>query len=453
MLILDLIIAFIVTFVLLLFSVFKGIFLAYPLIAGLILFIIVAIRRGNSLNQVLFMAFNGGKKSFIVIKIFILIGAITSIWMTSGTVPALVYYGIQLLKPNVFILSAFLTSCFVSFLIGTSIGTTGTIGIALMVVAKGGDVNLAATAGAIIAGAYFGDRCSPMSSSASLVAYLTGTNIYSNIKNMFKTSVVPFIISIIFYAIVSRIYPLHISANGLNNEIVKAFNVNIIVLLPALVILIFSALKINVKTSMLVSIITAFLLSTFIQQESLVNCIKFIIFGFSMDKSSPLYAILKGGGIISMLKTTLVIFVGSAFAGVIEGSKLLNKVEAITLKADSRYEVFLNVTIISVFTAAVGCSQVFAVMLTHMLDKKAYEKNELDNSFLAIDLENTAIMISALIPWNIALLAPLIILGANASCMPYLFYIYMVPITNLLLIRFKSNKKSNTNPVEVNIGN
>jgi NhaC family Na+:H+ antiporter len=451
--ILDLIIAFIVTFGLLLFSVFKGIFLAYPLIAGLTIFILVAIRRGNALKQVLFMAFIGGKKSFIVIKIFILIGAITSIWMASGTVPALVYYGIQLLRPNVFILSAFLTSCFVSFLIGTSIGTTGTIGIALMVVAKGGDVNVAATAGAIISGAYFGDRCSPMSSSASLVAYLTETNIYENIKNMFKTSMAPFIISIIFYAIVSTIYPLHSSAIGLNNEIAKAFNVNIIVLLPALVILIFSVLKINVKTSMLVSIITAFLLSIFIQQESLINCIKFILFGFGMDKSSPLYSILKGGGIIAMLKTSLVIFVGSAFAGVIEGSKVLNRVEAITLKADSRYVVFLNLTIISLLTAAVGCSQVFAVMLTHMLDKKAYEKNKLDNSFLAIDLENTAIMISALIPWNIALLAPLIILGANASCMPYLFYIYMVPLTNLILIRFKSNKNSSTKPIGLNVSN
>lgn len=449
----DLIIAFLVTFLLLIFSVLNGIFLAYPLIVGIIIFIIVAVRRGNTLKKVLSMAFNGGMKSLIVIRIIILIGAITAIWMVSGTVPAIVYYGIQFLRPNIFILSAFLTSCFVSFLIGTSFGTSGTIGIALMVIAKSGDANLSATAGAIIAGAYFGDRCSPMSSSASLVAHLTDTNIYGNIKNMFKTSIVPFALSVVFYAIISRIFPLHSSSNGLNNEIIKAFNVNVIVLLPALIVLIFSIFKINVKLSMIVSIIMAFLLGIFIQHESIVNCIKFIIFGYGMDKSSPLYTIIKGGGIVTMLKTSLIIFLGSAFAGVIEGSKMLNRVEDITLKADSRYEVFLNVTIISILTAAVGCSQVFAVMLTHMLDKKAYEKNELDNSILAVDLENTAIMISALIPWNIALLAPLIILGANTSCIPYLFYIYMVPITNLVLLRFKSKKETTINNVKLNITN
>ena len=401
---LDLIIAFIVTFILLLFSVVKGIFLAYPLMAALILFIVVAFKRGNTFKSILSMALTGGKKSFIVITVLILIGVITSIWMASGTVPAIVYYGIKLLRPNVFILSAFLISCFVSFLIGTSLGTCSTVGIALMVIARSGDANLAATAGAIISGAYFGDRCSPMSSSASLVSYLTDTNIYKNIKNMFATSIVPFGISVIFYAIVSGVFPLHNSTNVINNEILNTFNINILVLLPALIIFIFSALKINVKKAMMVSIIIALLLSIFVQHETLINCLKFMVFGYNTDKSNPLYTIIKGGGIISMLRTSLIVFIASALAGVIEGSRMLTVIENLTLKANSRYEVFRNVVITSVFAATLGCSQLFAVMLTHMLNKKAYENNGLGNSLLAIDLENTAIMISALIPWNIALL-------------------------------------------------
>ena len=154
-----------------------------------------------------------------------------------------------------------------------------------------------------------------------------------------------------------------------------------------------------------------------------------------------------------MLKASLVIFVGSAIAGVIEESKMLHNIEVITLTATSRYGVFTNVIITSIFTAAVGCSQSFAVMLTHMLNKKAYEKNRLDNSCLAIDLKNTAIMISALVPWNIDLLAPLMILGTNAACIPFLFYIYMVPITNLISIGFKYNKKPNINTAEINTSN
>lgn len=440
--ILDLIIAFTITFVLLVVSVYKGIFLAYPLIMGLVVFFIVAVKRGYESKNILIMAYKGGKKSFIVIKILILIGAITAIWMASGTVPSVVYYGVKLVKPNLFILSAFLISCFISFLIGTSLGTAGTVGISLIVVARGGGVSIAATAGAIIAGAYFGDRCSPMSSSASLVAAITETDIYDNIKNMFKTSIVPFVISIIFYAVVSFKFPLHNSANSINNEILKVFSVNMIVLLPALLIIIFSLFKINVKVSMIVSIIIAFILSIFIQHETVLNCIKFIIFGYSMDKTSPLYTIIKGGGIIAMLKTSLVVFITSAFAGIFEGTEMLNVIENMAGRANSRYQVFRNLVITSLFTASVGCSQVFAVILTHMLNKKAYERNEIDNSTLAIDLENTAIMIAALIPWNVALLVPIMILGANDSCIPYLLYIYILPIVNLIFLKFKGEEKS-----------
>lgn len=437
----DLIITFAITFMLLVLSVYKGIFLAYPLLAALIMFSIIAARRGYALKDILTMTYNGGKKSLIVIKVFILIGAIMATWMASGTVPAIVYYGVRLIKPDAFILCAFLISCFVSFLIGTSVGTSGTVGIALIVIAKGGGVNVAATAGAIIAGAYFGDRCSPMSSSANLVAYLTETNIYENIKNMFKTCIVPFSVSIIFYYVLSRIFPLHSSANGINNEIVKVFSVNIIVLLPALIIIVFSAFKVNVKTSMIVSIITAFLLGIFVQHDTILNCAKFIIFGYSMDKSNPLYPIIKGGGIIAMLKTSLVIYVASAFAGIVEGTKMLNSIEEITQRANSRYEIFRNVAITSIFTAAVGCSQAFAVILTHMLNKKAYEINKINSYCMSIDLENTAIMISGLIPWNIALLVPMTILGTNASCIPYLLYIYFLPLWNLILLKFKSAKR------------
>jgi NhaC family Na+:H+ antiporter len=439
--ILDLIITFTITFVLLLLSVYKGIFLAYPLLIALLLFSILAWRRGYELKDILTMAYNGGKKSVIVIKVFILIGAIMAIWMASGTVPAIVYYGVRFIRPDVFILCAFLISCLVSFLIGTSVGTSGTVGIALIVIAKSGGVNAAATAGAIIAGAYFGDRCSPMSSSANLVAYLTETNIYENIKNMFKTCIVPFCGSVIFYYVLSKMFPLHNSANDINNEILRTFSVNMIVLLPALIIIMFSIFKVDVKISMLVSIIIAFLIGVIVQHETVLSCTKFIIFGYSTDKSNPLYTIIQGGGMLSMLKTSLIIYVASAFAGIVDGTKMLNSIEEITQKANSRYEIFRNVAITSIFTAAIGCSQAFAVILTDILNKKAYEKNKIDNYCRSIDLENTAIVIAGLVPWNIALLVPITILGAKASCIPYSFYIYSLPLWNLIFLKFKADKK------------
>lgn len=445
----DLIIAFTITFILLILSVYKGIFLAYPLMAGILLFSIAALKRGYSSADILKMAYRGGKKSFIVIRVFILIGAIISIWMCSGTVPAIVYYGIMLIRPNVFILCAFLISCVVSFLIGTSVGTSGIVGTALMVMARSGSVNLAAAAGAIIAGAYFGDRCSPMSSSASFVAFLTETNIYDNIKNMFKTSLVPFFVSVVFYILVSQAFPLQNSTNNINVQILRVYNINLIVLAPVLVVIIFSLLKVDVKTSMLVSIVTALIISILMQHQTILNCIKFMIFGYSLDKSSALSPIIKGGGIISFLKTCLIIFLASAFGGIAEETKMLNNIENITKKANSRYTIFKNVFITSIFASIVGCSQTFAVMLTHMLNKKSYMKNGLDNSCAALDLENTAIMLSALVPWNMALLAPMMILGINVSCIPYLMYIYLLPICNLLYYKFYKHNNGNPTKSEV----
>lgn len=431
----DLAAAFSLTFFLLLASVWKGIFLAYPLAAGVILFFIVALRRGYGYKEVLNMAYAGAKKSYLVVEVLILIGALIAIWIASGTMPAIVYYGIELIKPDLFLLSSFLISCAVSLLTGTSIGTTGTIGAALMVMARSGGVNLPAAAGTIIAGAYFGDRCSPVSSSANFVAGVTETNIYDNIRNMFKTSIVPFLASAIFYMIVSRIFPLHGRTSGVNSLILQEFSLHWIVFAPVLVIMIFSIFRADLKISIVVSIITAFAISVAVQHQTVSECLKFMVFGFSMDESSPLYSIIKGGGIIALLKTAFVVVLSSAFAGIMEGTKMLDHIELITSKADSRWAVFRNVLITSLIGAIVGCSQTFAVMLTYILNKKAYEKNSLDRSCAAIDLENTAILTSALIPWNVALLAPMTILDMGAACIPYLAYIYLVPLWNLVYLR------------------
>lgn len=430
----NLFMAFGITFFLLLISVYKGIFLGYALLAALFIFSLLAVKMGYKLKDIFAMILSGGRNSFIVIQIFILIGAVISLWMASGTVPAIVYYGLKFLRPDTFILSAFFISCIVSFLIGTSVGTSGTVGIALMLIAKSGGVNISAVAGAIIAGAYFGDRCSPMSSSANLVSFVTDTNIYENVKSMFKTCIVPLALSAVFYYIISGIFPLNSSANAISSEIVKSFNVGLIVLLPGVIIIAFSLFRINVKYSMICSLIAAAFLGIFFQQESVKDCMRYFFFGFTMDNQGPLYSIIKGGGVISMLKTCFVLFIASSLAGIIEKTEMLKVVEAITEKADSRFEIYRNVLIISIFTAAIGCCQAFTILLTDLLNAKAYNKNNIDKYSRAVDLENTSVLISALIPWNLSLLLPITVLGAGYDCMPFLFYIYILPLWNLLFL-------------------
>ena len=437
----EIVVSFIISFILLILCVLNGIFVAYPLLASFAIFFVVALRRGNGFREVARLSYEGAKKSATILKIFILIGAITATWMSSGTVAAIVFYGIEFLKPQIFILSAFLICCFVSFLIGTSFGTVGTVGIALMVVARGGGVSPAAAAGAIIAGGYFGDRMSPMSSSANLVGVITETNIYENIKNMFKTSAGPFTLSVIIYFLISLKFQLNNPGNYLNNEILKVFTVNAVVLIPALIMLLFSVFKIDVKISMVISVITAVIISVAVQDYTVTQCLRYMIFGYTTPEAGPLTSIIKGGGIESMLKTALVVFISSAFSGIFEGTGMLDKVLEFMDKARNRFEVYRNVMLSSVVTSAFGCSQSLAVIMTYMLNKNSYLKHGIPKEQAAVDLENTAIVISPLIPWNVALLVPMMNLRADYKCIPFLVYLYVLPLWNFIYNNLKIKSK------------
>ncbi len=442
----DIIVGMLITFCTLIFSIYSGIFLGYPLLLGFFIFTCISLRRGFILSDILKMSFNEGKKSFVVLEVFLLIGAITSIWMASGTVPAIIYYGIKYMNPNLFILYTFIISCVVSFLLGTSLGTVSTVGVALILMAKGGNININIVAGAIISGAYFGDRCSPMSSSAILVANLTKTNLYTNISNMFKTSVIPFILSIIIYLFLSLQEPINFMQNNMSNEIATIFKINWVILLPAIIILIFSLFKINVKLSMLVSIVVASAIAMIFQQYKPIEVLNFIVLGFQLDSPSPLQNILSGGGIISMWQASLVIFISCALSGIFNGTNMLQNIEDILMRAKTRYMLFIYTVITSIVTAAFGCNQSISSVLTHSLMNKSYEDKNIDRYELAVDLENTGIVLSALIPWNIAAFVPTMTMGvSSAGFIPYAFYIYLIPLTSILyfkILEIKNNKFS-----------
>lgn len=428
----DVIIVLLGTFMLLMFSVYKGINLLYPLFVGLVLFMIIAYKRGFKLKELIEMILEGSRKSFAIINILLLIGAITAVWRASGTVAYVVYYGVKLMNPNFFILYSFVLCCIVSFLLGTSFGAVGTIGMILMVMVKGGDININIVAGAIIAGAYFGDRCSPMSSSANLVAAITDTDLYINIKNMFRTSIIPFGICVIIYGILSFQNPLYLGESQINAEIIKSFNLNWVVLLPALVILVLAAFRVEVKLSMLISILCGMVITVMVQKESILDVVRYIAMGYSMPEQSFLGDIIAGGGIVSMLKVTLMVLVSFALSGIFEGTSLLGDFEERIFRLGGKIGIFTAMVATSIIAAAFGCSQTLAVMLTYQLVRKMYASADIDKYELAVDMEDSVIVLSALIPWNIAGAVPAAALTANSTYTIYAYYLYLLPLTRLI---------------------
>lgn len=418
----------------LIYSISIGISTIYPLLVGMFSFSFVALHRGYNIKSIVKMLIGGMKKAFSLMPIFALIGIITAIWRACGTIPFFVYYGTKFMNPDYFILFAFLLSCLVSFTLGTSFGTAGTIGVVLIVLAKGGDVNLSAAAGAIVSGAFFGDRCSPTSSSANLVAAITETNLYENVKRMFKTGLIPFALTVIFYILISKKYPLNVTNNTLLNDISYYFSLNIVTVFPALIIFILAAFKKNVKTSMFFSIVTAILICIFVQNMAVDKIIKTMIYGFNLEADSTLTNIISGGGLLSMVSVAFIVLIASSYTGIFEGTGMLNDIQGSLVKLSDKVGVYLTTAFTSAITGAFCCNQTLPILLTQQLMHKIYDDKGYTKEDMAIDLENTAVMISELFPWSIAIAVPLATLSADAKAIPFAVYLYLVPLINIIKI-------------------
>lgn len=437
----DILFSLILSFAFLLFSAIQGYFIAYPLLLDLGIIGITLYRRGFSFNSLVVMGFLGSQKSFPVIQILLLIGAVTATWMAAGTVPAIVYYGIQFIHPHWFIWAAFVLTSLVSLLIGTSFGAVSTIGVALMIMARGSDVDSHIIAGAVIAGAYFGDRCSPMSSSAHLVATLTQTDLYTNLKNMIVTGLLPLVLTSLIYLICSLFYPVQITESQLLPELSRLFQLNWIVFLPAFTLFALAIFRVNVKGAMLISMTIGAILAVFVQHYSGLAVLQFAIAGFSLEQDTPIQSILLGGGILGMAKVCVVVVISTAIAGILAGTCTLQIVEDWLKPVRSRANLFLSTTLIGTVAAGLGCTQTIAILLTQQLVQQQYKERNQDNYKLALDLENTVVVIAPLIPWNIAGLVPATLLLTDWRFIPYAFYLYLIPLLMFVQLRLKTNSK------------
>ena len=406
----------------------------YALVIGYIIFIIYGLIKRHNLIILIKKSFEGVLTVKNILLVFILIGMITALWRASGTIAFIVYMGSKLISPSILILLTFLLCSILSFLIGTSLGTAATMGVICASIGKTMGANPYYVGGAVLSGIYFGDRCSPMSTSALLIAELTKTNLYTNIKLMIKTSVIPFIVTCLFYLLLGfKSTVSNISVNV--TEIFKQnYNLNIIVIIPAILIIILSILKINVKKTMLVSIVISFIIAIFIQRDSIVALINYCIFGYH-HPNERLNLMMKGGGVLSMVNVSLIVGISSSYSGIFKETKMLvslkKHLKDFSKKTSSYFVIFLS----SIISGAIACNQSLGTILTNELCGELVEKQK-----MAIILENTVILLVGLIPWNIAMDVPLKTLDVGIMSGLFAFYLYFLPLWNLFLNFIKERK-------------
>jgi len=423
----DLLIAFIVFAVTMTGCLVTGWSMAIALFIGLVCFLLTGLHRGFRLKTLLGMVYAGGKTSFVVLEILILIGFLTALWRASGTISFFVYYGISIITPHMFIVITFLITLILSFALGTSFGIAGTAGVMLMVLARSGGVSQIVTAGAIMSGAYFGDRCSPASSSASLVAAVSFTNLYTNVKMMLKTGFIPTMITLVIYAILSFQNPIQVVDQNILSDLNRSFDLSWPVIIPAVAMLVLPLFKVKVRYAMIVSIVVAFILTLFVQEMSFTETIKTCIFGY-IAGSGTIGRILSGGGLMSMVEVVLIVLISCTYSGVFNGTGMLIHIQERLGSIAGKIGLFPAQIVLSFLSIGVFCNQTVATILNAQILGNVYEAKGTSREELAIDMENSVITIAGIVPWSIACTVPLGILGVGPEAIPYGVLLYMIPL-------------------------
>ncbi len=409
--------------------------LVYGLLAGMFVFMAAAVRSGYGLKSVLKMMWAGIRESFIVVGVLLLIGAMTGIWRGSGTIQQMVIYGTELIHPKFFVLFSFLLPVAVSYLIGTSLGTAATIGVVLMTLCSMSGENPVIIAGAVMSGIYFGDRAAPASSCANLNAYLTKTDIYSNVRLMLKDCLPALLITSGLYTLLSFGNPLKAIDMRVLDEMKDQVRLSPLLLLPAVIILVAPFIKVRIKKAIGLSILCAAVIAYFMQGMPVREILRTILLGY--EAKGGLARILSGGGLKSMARCCVMIIIAATYSGIFNETQMLSGMEKLLEKLSDRVPLIVITGLTGIPLIMVACSQTLALMLQVPLIRPLYAKKGISNEQMMLDTADTTVLFSALVPWCLAATMPLTALKAPVSSLPYAFYLYLPALVSLFRELFR----------------
>lgn len=427
----------------LLLCIIAGLSVLFALVFGFLLFFGYGLWQKNSVKTMLLMSWQGLCNGKNILIAFGLISITTAVWRASGTIPMIIYGSTALIIPAAFVLITFLLNCFVAVLTGTAFGTAATMGVICMTIGTIIGIDPTYLGGAMLSGVYFGDRCSPMSSSALLVSEVTKTNIFDNIRNMIKTAWIPFVLACIIYLVLGLgIEATPVSLDNIN-LFAEVFTLSWITLLPAGVIIVFSLFKITMRKTLLMSIVIASIICLTLQGMELPILLKTMVFGYE-STNLELASFINGGGMKSMVRASIIVGISYSCSGIFAGTGLLTGLKGSIQTLSTRITPFGGMVVTSIVTSMVACNQTLAIMLTNDLCRDTVS----DKNTRAIHLENTAVVIAPLVPWSIAGAVPLASVGAPTSSILFAFYLYLIPITQLMILSFRAKKKMDSITIE-----
>ncbi len=421
------------------------------LVVATMIAVFIAWRRGHSLDSLREAAMASVSSGIGAIFILFAVGALIGTWAMSGTLVAMVYYGLQLLSPNYF----FVTVCAISAVVAASIGSSwtvvGTIGIGFMGIAQNMGLNPAIAAGAVISGAYFGDTTSPLSDSCNLASAAAGVDLYTHIRETAVTSAAALAISLVVFFILGR--PGDFDASDKIAAIEGAFHISLVLFLPLLLVVVLALLKFPPFTAIFLGALAGGVLAVFVAPQ------RVIAFAAAVDGTPTWLALLKGvwlalaggykaatghaaidqlvtrGGMDSMLNTIWLIITALAFGGVVEKAGVLDRLITPVIERAKSAGTMVASLVGSVFaTNVVTADQYIAIVLPGRMFKAAFAKRGLAPVVLSRTIGASGTPTGALVPWNSCGAYMAATLGvATFSYLPYAIFNLASPLLTIVI--------------------
>ena len=404
----------------------------------------VAIKIGHTWSNILESMVASISTAMGALLIFLCVGALIGTWLISGTVPTLIFYGLELLNPKIFYPAACLICAVAALATGSSWTVAGTLGVALIAVSIGLNLSPAIAAGAIISGAYFGDKMSPLSDTTNLAPAVTGTDLFAHIKHMAWTTTPSFLMALVIFMILGFGVDSDIEDSTiilLTETLDATFNITLLALLPLLVVFLMAIRKVPALPTILFGAILGGVMAFFLQPEAVIifadsndlpptlSLIKGIWLALATGYTSAtgipeIDSLLSRGGMQSMLNTMWLVISAMSFSAVLEHAGMLKTIISSSLKAAKSTGSLISTVILSCISINIVCAdQYISIVLAGKMFKAEFKKRNLDPKNLSRVIEDSGTLTSPLVPWNTCGAYMAATLGVPTfTYLPYVFF-------------------------------
>jgi len=410
-----------------------------PILLGVFVAALVGLRAGYSYKEIETGMLNGITNSLQAIVILAIIGILIGVWILSGVVPTLLFYGLKILHPSIFLPATVIICSITSLATGTSWGTCGTIGIALIGIGQGLGFPLPVVAGAVLSGAYFGDKMSPLSDTTNMAPAMVGTDLYTHIKHMSYTTGVSYAITLVIEIALGFYYGggqanLE-SVNQILTGIQSQFTVNPLLLIPPVIILVLAFKKIPAVPGIVIGIMAAGVLGVIFQSNNFGSILSAAYGGYTSNSGiEAVDNLLTKGGFSSMMYTISLVICAMMYGGIMEKTNQLRVVVSVILKKAESTGSLITATILT----AIGCNmilcdQYMSIVMTGKMYAQSYKDKGLHPKNLSRAIEDSATVTANLVPWNSGGAYQTATLGVPTILyLPFNFFCWITPIVSML---------------------